>query len=139
MVYFFFVFLCLSVTYFNCLIVNCFIVNRLPIRLHKWSKIESKKVGFTTAFMYILINFERKHKFGYDCKNLIYYLIHDSGNLYLVAPMLSRIASLLAFRSTAEMSLPTDTPVTKWIPSAARRSIRRWTTSLESFIVGMPY
>lgn len=37
------------------------------------------------------------------------------------------------------ISLPTLTFVLKVIPSAARRETLLWTTSLESFIVGMPY
>lgn len=47
---------------------------------------------------------------------------------------------LMCFQVTlAEMSLPTLTPVWKWMPSCSRRRMRRWTILRDSFIVGIPY
>ena len=56
-----------------------------------------------------------------------------------VAPVQSSRTSNWLRKSAADISAPTATPVLNVIPSAAMRSILRWTTSLESFIVGMPY
>ena len=56
-----------------------------------------------------------------------------------VAPRHKTRASFSSYKSRAEMSLPTLTFVWKRMPSSSSSRMRRCTTCLDNFMVGIPY